>query len=306
MEKKVRKSRKDVIDRLAKKKQGEIVIVNADEEYKKIVEEIYGYLKEGMRSNEIYASLILRDKDLSESKFAKLLEGALQYADIAIHRDRDYMFQLHMNRYENIYYKSVGLVDNWNRQLNKDNHSHWQTIVVKYMQALEALEHKEKLLGLHDKKVVMEFNDQGATIIDNPNMRGATEGLVGYDFSKLSLEEKIELLSLVKECRTVPIDGIQRLTLKKTVIEINPDTGERKVGEEIKTIDIGHEVIPNVVSRMKNVKEIEPEVEIEVDPIIDSRPNPLPAPRSVGDIGKAINKAVMDEFKKKLKEGKKK
>lgn len=300
-----KKKRSALNDRsvIRKKKQGEIPIVQIEtEEYQEKVEEIYGYLKDGMRANEVFAMLVLRDETLTEGKFMKLFNHALEYANVAIHRDRDYTFQLHMDRYEKIYEGSINMQDIWHRQLDPKNGAHWQTIVVKYMQAMEALEKKEKLLGLHDKKFVLEYNDRSATIVTNKLETRGSDSIPGYDFTKLDLKEKTELLSLVKECRTVPVEGVQRVIIKKKIIEINPNTGDRKVGEEQQTIDISHQVMPaNVVKRMQNIKEKEPEKIIPVPDVLDSRPKGLPKSKTAEEVKNNMDLSILEELRNKLK-----
>lgn len=288
---------------VAKTKQGERVDMKAKiAEDKLLMEEVYGYIKDGMKSNEIYAMLVVRDDKMNEGRFLHILRSAYDFAETALYKDRDYTFQLHMDRYEAMYEKSINMVDIWNRKLDPKNGAHWQTIVVKYIQAIEALQHKEKLLGLHDKKVVLEFNDNSATIVTKPETRGA-EGIAGYSFDKLTLDEKIELLSLIKDCRTVPLEGVQRVTIKKTVVEINPDTLERNVAEKVQTIDTTYEELPaNVVKRMTNIKEKDIEEKpLEIPDVIDSR-GPVPKPKTAKELGDAIQNTIMDDLKKKLKE----
>lgn len=285
-------------------------------EYQEKVESIYECIKKGMRRAEIFATLCVTDHELTERGFLELMMYAEKYAENAIHRDRDYVFQLHMGRYEKIYEKALEKADDGHRLFttikgNKEKWAHWQSTVTNYQQALSALNHKEDLLGLHDKRVVLEFNDQKAIVVEKEENRGG-DGVAGYCLDNLTLQEQIELLGLIKDARTIPIEGIQRVVVKTTTIEIDPETGQRKVGQLIQNIDqiqaVEFEEMPeNVQKRMKIVPEEELEMPEEIpNPIKDSLPNNLPKnPKTANEIGKMIQNDVMKKFKDKLKSNKK-
>ena len=266
-------------------------------EYQAKVERIYEYIKQGMRSNEIYAMMIVEDEKLTEKGFLELLRNAYIFAENALHKDRDYVFQLHMERYEQVYEKNMVMVNSWNQPL--DRKRDWAIMCAKYINALNALVSKEKLLGLHDKSVSLEFNQQEAVLNQEQTDRGS---IPGYDIEKLSLEEQKQLLALIKEARTVPIEGVQRVTIKKTVIEINTETGDRNVNDEVETIDIGFEDMPApVVHKFENIPDPEDEPQPEMGPIVIDNV-PKVTPKEADDVKETINKQMLDKFKEKLRE----
>lgn len=266
-------------------------------EYQAKIERIYEYIKQGMRSNEIFAMMIVEDEKLTEKAFIELLRNAYIFAENALHKDRDYVFQLHMDRYEKVYEKNMVMVNSWNQPL--DRRKDWAIMCAKYINALNALISKEKLLGLHDKSVSLEFNEQQVTLTDEQTDRGS---IPGYDIEKLTLAEQKELLTLIKEARTVPIEGIQRVTIKKTVIEINTETGDRTVNDEQETIDIGFEDMPApVVHKFENIPDPEDEPQPEMGPIVIDN-TPKVKPKEADDVKESINKQMIDKFKEKLKE----
>lgn len=270
-------------------------------EYQAKVEQVYQYLKDGMRSNEIYAMMLVDDEKMTETSFNTLLRYAFEYGENALHKDRDYVFQLHMDRYEDIYEKSIQMVDRYNNPL--DVSKHWHIMTAKYVNALNALTSKEKLIGLHDKSVSLEFNEQKAELVEEPNNRGA----IGFDLEALTLSEQKELLELIKECRTVPIEGIQRVVIKKTVIEINTETGDRNVNQEVETHDIAFEEMPApVVNKFEVIPDPEEEKEIEAGPVVIDSRKVKEKPKGAGDLTTALHKSVFDVFKEKLKEKKNK
>jgi len=292
-----------------KKGQGSHEVHKTDTvEYQDKVKEIYQYIKEGLRSNEIYAMLLVEDDRMTESKFIELLKHAHTYAHNELHKDREYMFMLHMARYEEIFSKCMIMEDSWHRPLDKKKD--WHIMTAKYAGAIQALNNKEDLLGLHDKSVVIEFNDQKATVLEVEEKRGA-EGVIGYDLDKLTLEEQVEMLELIKECRTVPIEGIQRVVVKKTVVEIDVN-GERNQLTSVQNIDkvetkdiTFEEMPPDVVSKFKHIDENpEPEPEKKPNEVKDSIPEHIKQANKRGSpeaVGNKINKSLLESFKEKMK-----
>lgn len=282
-------------------------------QYQKKIEEIYEMLKEGIPPSEILASLMIDDDEMTEGKFIPLLKHAYTYADNVLHKDREYIFRLHMSRYEKIYRECMVMTDKWNRPLDPKTKD-WPIIVGKYLSAMKALKAKEDLLGLHEKSFVIEFNDTKATVV---NKEEAFRGLniPGYDLFKLSLEEQIELLSLIKEIRTVPIHGIQRLVVRKTVVQItegNMSTMEKKVNiDDINTVDavFQGELPEDVVSKFEEiVPEPDPEIPgLSDNVIVDGRSEEEKShmPKSAEEVSFSFNrKNVFEDLKKKLKDKK--
>lgn len=273
-------------------------------EYQDKVEMVYEYIKQGMRSNEIFAMLLAEDEEMTETKFMSLLKYAYVFAENAMHKDREYVFQLHMDRYEKIYEQSIQMTDFWGQPL--DRKKDYMIMLSKYTNAMKALHSKEDLLGLHDKSVIIEYNDHKAVVLEQEETRGR-EGVVGYNLDQLSLKEKVEMLHLIKEARTVPIQGIQRVTIKTLKVEINLKTGERTQYttmqniDDVETHEIHFEEMPNdVITPMQKeveIKEIEQHSGIIVHDFVPKGGQST----DLNDIKGKINDNLLENFKKKIK-----
>ena len=279
-------------------------------EYQAIIERVYELLKQGFRSNEILADLMIEDHSLTETKFSRILKHAYQYAENALHKDREYLFKLHMDRYEKIYQQCVVLHDSWHRPL--DPIKDWHIIVMKYRSAMKALKSKEDLLGLHDKSVVIEFNDHTATVIEQETNRGS-EHVAGYDLSQLTIDELSELLALVKETRTLPLEGVQRVVVKRTQLTVDITTGDRS-SEQV--TDIIHEINKKIVFEDMPAEVVSKFQDITKNPdddfidlgeanVIDNVPREYRKKPKISkeDIQKKMQDQALDELKKKLKGG---
>lgn len=227
-----------------------------------LVERVYKYVRDGMRTDEIKAMMLL-EMDYTDEQWEQIVEKTYQVAELSIMKDREYAFQLHMNRYEALYEEAMRLHDAKGIPLvmPKD----FAYIRARYVSALMALKNKEDLIGLHDKQMVLEFNDQKAVVIDKHDGRG--NAAVGFDFERLSLDELKELLELIKSCRSVPLEGVERVVIKQTKIEINMTTGDRTSTLITKNIDnvehvkdITFEEMPEkVIDRVEDITPIEEE-----------------------------------------------
>lgn len=276
-------------------------------EYQQLIERTYELLKQGMSANEIQVTLVVEGHEEVEgdSAFRDLLARAFKFAAIELHKDREYTFQLHMDRYEKIYEQSMVMEDTWHRPLDK--RKDWKLITMKYVNAINALKNKENLLGLHDKKLVLEFNENKAVVLEKKKNTGNGDKLAGYDINKLTLEEKIELLSLIQEARTVPIEGIQRVVVKQIKIEINPDTGERvKSVKETKidnTIDVEFEEMPNKIVD-KFIDTTPPEVVEEESGVIVHDSRPKVEGKELRDVTQQIQNNSLEQLRARLAKNK--
>jgi hypothetical protein len=278
------------------------------EEFKRQVNAVYELIKQGMRSNEIFANMLVDHEDMNEYFFKVLLEEAYRLAEAGLHKDREYTFQLHMERYEKMYEESMKMFNSWNQPL--DPKKDWNIILKKYISAMRALEAKEHLIGLHDKSMVIEFNDQKATVIEKEELRG--NPLPGIQLDNLTLAEQIELLDYIREARTIPMEGIQRVVVKQTKIEINMTDGTRTVGTDVKKIDdveshiqdIEFEEMPeDVVSRFQKIPDKEPPIEevgpgsVHVEDLTDGKTN---SGKSGDDVIQKVKMSALDQLRKKL------
>lgn len=276
-------------------------------EYYNLVKRVYQLLKEGLRTNEVFATLCVEDDAMTETKFIDLARDAYRYAENETLKERETVWQTHMARYENVYEKAMGMRSYYRDiPLDKNNPKDIEQIRVKCTQALAALQYKEELVGLHDKKVILEFKDGEATIIENEKDSG--HGIPGYNLDNLSLDEQIELLAYIKEARIVPITGIQRVVIKTRKIEIDLQSGNRHLIEEVQKIDKLNvrdvefeEMPPEVISKFQDTtpKEVGP----DIDPhIIDSRGTGENKFMYAEDIQQKVQNKVLDELRAKLKE----
>jgi hypothetical protein len=268
--------------------------------YQEIVKRVYDYLIDGMRSNEIYAMLCVEDPHMTEPKFVDILQHAYQYAELALHKDREYVFQLHMERYEKLYSDCLQMVNMWGQPL--DPIKDWHIMTVKYATAISALTNKEKLLGLHDKSVTIELNEKEIEIKQPEETRG--NQLPGIDMTRLTTDEKVELLHLLQESRITPLEGVQKVIVKQTKIEINTETGDRSVIQRIgerNIEDIMYEELPdNVVDKMKLEPRPEEEASLDTSPAVADE---VGEKRGVElkDIHEKIKTNLLSDFKNALK-----
>lgn len=282
--------------------QGGTEVLNVDTPaYQDQVQQVYELLMQGISTEEIYAMLLMDHDDMGRDYFKILCRHAYTIAENNLHKDREYVFQLHMDRYEKMYEQSLIMTNFWGVPLDKKKD--WKIIVARYGNAIRALKAKEDLLGLHDKSVVIEFNDGQATVLEPENNRGK-DGIPGYNIDNLSLEEKVEMLQLIQQSRTVPIEGIQRVVVKSIKIEINPQTGERveirntQNIDKVETHDISFEEMPeDVVSKFEKIPDPEMPIETMLGPqLIDH------AGDKKGSTVDQIKQNIQEKLKKHLAE----
>jgi len=271
------------------------------ETYQALIKRIHDLVLEGVSSYEIYAILVVEtEQQYKKDTFDMHLKDAYLLAENSLHKDLEYTFRLHMDRYESIFNKSIDMTDYWGRPLDlRIGSEDRQVAALKYAAALKALKSKEDLIGLHDKSMTIEFNENKPIVIQNPNEVSRQKSIYW-----LTMEEKIEFLSLLKDARTVPIEGIQRVVIKQTKIEINQNTLERNKFLQTETHDIEFEEMPkDVVSKMEKIERPIPELEPEIGPIVLSEK--IEQKKQIAqDLADKINKNLIDSFKKKMKEKK--
>lgn len=270
--------------------------------YQDKIKFIYQKLKEGVRSNEIFALMLIQEPDLGETRFLKLLKYAYKYFEQQLHKDREYTFALHMDRYEDIFNKCIQFEDMWGVPL--DPKKDWHVISNRLQNALKALKSKEELLGLHDKSMVIEFNDNQAVIIEE---KTESSKIPGYDIEQLSIEETKELLQLIQECRTTPLDGVQRVIVKTTKIEIT--TGNlaqvTQATDNIVTKDIEFEEMPeDIISKIQNITPPEVDPDLKDGPVVINQTGDDKGHNKTEDITKKLKESMLDAFKEKLKQQK--
>lgn len=165
------------------------------------------------------------------------------------------------------------------------------------------------MLGLHDRSMVLEFNDHRAVVVEQSDFEPGRH-VAGFDLDKLTLKDTRQLLDLTQETRTVPIEGVQRVVIKTTKIELS--TGNTitntKMIDNIDTVDIEFEEMPDrVVDRFKDIT---PEKETEefkdgpkiIDIVGDIESKSVEVKQM--EIGDRLNQSAIESFKQKLKEQK--
>lgn len=201
----------------------------------KLIEEIFELLKMGGLPMAIYQHMLLDYPSLREGRFKELLEQAYRYAEVVLQKDREYLFMLHVNRYEELYKSCRELLDYSKRPLDPEKHR--DVMVQKLRGAMRALKSKEDLLGLHDKKMVLELVDNQAFVLEQAEDSHSAGGMVaGIDLGKLDNEELAELLRLTQAARLTPLEGIQRVIIKQSKVTITAE-GTPIVVEEATVID---------------------------------------------------------------------
>lgn len=266
-------------------------------EYQKALEDASSYLRQGWLHNEIYAELLSDIPDLTEVSFATLMKMAYEHAKLTIHRNKEYIFKLHMDRYETLYRKSMEMVDSYQRPLDTKGND-WAIRVAKYSTAMKALKHKEDLLGLHVKDVVIEIDEHSAVMNRKPEIKGRKP----FDISKLSLQEQVELLNLLKQAKISEDDGIRRLVVKKNALQVMDRIPEPASSG---TIDTVYEEMPEkVVDKLQVVVQQQMEEEDVNKNIIDARSQEAKeiTQSTHEQVKKKINSALMEQFKNRLKQ----
>lgn len=276
-------------------------------EYQTLIERTYEYLKEGVRAEEIFKTLVIEDSEMTDMKFGKILNYAYEYGENELHKDREYIFQLHMQRYEDLYRESLIMHDSQHRPLDPTKHA--PIMARKYMTAIKALKSKEDLLGLHDKSVVLEFNDNKAIIVEQESLRGGSNVIEGYEPDRLSNDDLRRLLNLIQKARTVPIEGVQRVSIRQTKVEIsiNNEPISTQITTQIDNIDksiVQFEDMPNnVVEKFTDVTVIEDEEEPEQINIVSDIPKEIKEKggETIEDVKEKLKQNALEQLRQRLK-----
>lgn len=188
--------------------------------------------KEGLNKSMVESILKEEDKRLSDSVLNLIIIEAKNIIDDEYSKQSETIIGLHLTRYDN------EINDLFNRDFSMlDIRSVRKVQVATWMSILDTMFQKEKLLGLHNKKLIVRFNQKNTTIVKSTNER--------YDLSKLTLQEKVDFLSLINKA-------------KKDSNELFGVLSNRKSEDQI-VEDIQHEEIdqPNI----SKIEQIQPEVE---------------------------------------------
>ncbi len=265
--------------------------------YKKAKEDIAVMLRKGYLINEIYAEILLDIEDLPDLSFQRMVRAAYDDIKVTIHRNREYIFKLHMDRYEDTFRKAIDMIGRDQRPLTPK--TDWHEMVGRYIVALKALKHKEDLLGLHNKEVVVEINESEATI----KMAEKSTGKTSFQVDRLSSEEALELLKLLKQAKLNEDEGVRRLVIKKSPLQLLSDNP--KLEDDI--VDTIYEEMPEkVVDKIQTVIETIPPNEADAN-VVDARsPETIKRGRTLEQVQSDMKSNVLEKFKQMLKDKKQK
>lgn len=255
------------------------------EKVSKRTRDIYERLLEGYSRKEVHSHIIFNYPELKSARSREnAIHDAYKYAEVEAFKDKEYTFHTHIDRYDKMYKESM-VMESYNGT-PLDPVEDWQLIVAKYSSALKALKMKEQLLGLHDKNISIEINNRVATVINNTQeTRGA---IGGYDFSKLTLNEKIELLELIKLSRKA-LDGIFPVLIKENevVVTINDEVIQE-------TEDVEYEELPEEVVTKFQKKSPKLDSRPEIDKLKENALSP-------DDVLAKLHQTAKEEFLKVIK-----
>lgn len=267
-----------------RRKSGERLKIVESKEFKAYIDQAVVHINNGWKTGEIFADIITQWPEHNEWFHQKLMSEAYKRIRNTLHRDREYIFQLHMNRYEDLYKQTMIMEDFFHRPL--EPRRDYEVIKFKLTTAMKILKQKEDLVGLHNKDVVIEIENNNTTVIsDKPG---------GIKLANLTLEERIELLGYLKQTRTVPIEGERQVLIKKKVsgemqtiqavaVDTEFDELPEKVVDKIKT-DYGKKKIHYIEAPL-------------VEDLVDrSKPN-----RTLKDVTESIDEGIKKKFEKLMK-----
>ena len=179
-------------------------------------------------------------------------------------RDREFVIANHINRYN----KEIKRLFN----IDVSEFNKWKAAEMKtyaYFNLLEVLQQKEKVLGLHSKRLHIKINNE-----INLKTKKETPTL---NLSALTLQEKIELYHLLQESE-----------IDQENMSIIPSTKHKVNKEEIEDAEYVEE-LPNIDSI--KAKEISPTKEVD-------------NPNTLLTLQEKLAQANLKAFEKKIKEAK--
>lgn len=154
----------------------------------KTIYRILDWYKEGLLRFAII-EILREEKTFSDGQIDDLLNECSGIVYEQFSTKSASVIGLHLKRYD----KQI------NSLLNKDYNRYEMKIRFKmksiaFMNALDTLYQKEKLLNLHSKQTIIRFNQRNNINVVVPEKKAK------YDLSTLTLEEKIDFLALVEKC----------------------------------------------------------------------------------------------------------
>lgn len=267
--------------------------VGSDAYLNPAVEFVFQKLKEGHAVEVIHQFLALDFPTVRAARYPEVLRVAYNYGAAALHKDRDFVFHLHAARYETIYLRSL-VMEHDRRPVPLDPAKDAPKMVGKLRTAAKALRQQEELLGLHDKRLVVEVTDSEVFLLDQgaagtPGPRELSpRSVAGLDLSQLETAEVARLLGLLQRSRTTPLEGVQRVVVRQTKVELVAGGLVRYEEERAVTpvtldaewvADLPAPVLDQVADAERPIGE-----RVDLSGVRDLRSRPLPDARSLEEL----------------------
>ena len=216
---------------------------------------------------------------------------AYETLKIEANKEKAHAFAVHLGRYEKIYKTSrdkfIEIAKSEDEEEDDEEvkwNPSWKALANLQMTMIQALKYREDLIGLHDKKLNIQINNNVAKIYDKKTAKSATS----FDTSKLTFKEKLELRELLEESRLSTIEGVF------PVILVDHSKYTEEVDAEFTLVkdNKGGEPLPeDVISKMKDISV--PEKKVTVIPKL-----------TIQDVKNKLEKTQNEEFLLLLKAAK--
>ncbi len=233
------------------------------------------YLKKGLSTFEVIE--VLMDKGFAKSTSATYTSFAVDMLREEYEKDKTTMIGLHLKRYDNIY------LDNFDPKLpdNIPVNIRRSVKIDRNAIAMESLMNKEKLLGMHTDNFFIQINNIKKEKEEERNILESK-----LDFSKLEVEELIELKSLIQK-------GIEDDSL--TIIRRDRENEEDN--QEVEYIDY-KEVRKSSIKEVEEERVIEEKIEIKEDFIDVGEKLKLSQQKEIIKSMEGTGSKLLDEYKK--------
>jgi len=168
--------------------------------FNNVINDVIDLYRKGYLQKEMIEK-ICTDHDISVRYAYHFLDKGSAIIEKKIKRfDKKYLFGLHLTRYERVFKEQMDFLEN-----EVTASTDYKQFVNAVQACLQALYHKERMLGLRDGNAIIINNE----VI----VKGDARGKRNYDFTLdvLDFEEKKEMLGLIKKSRNVQLDGVWEL-----------------------------------------------------------------------------------------------
>ncbi len=155
----------------------------------------YKFLATGLSAYEV--GVKLKDEEsISCKAAADSIVAAYKLAEADYAQDTESVMAVHLLRYDAVYDRARSGI----KELEgEDPETFAKLAPLRYVEVLEALYNKERLLGFHDRKVSINVSTTNIEV---------SGGIPSVDFSGFTLSELKDFRSLLDGCRSVPLEGI--------------------------------------------------------------------------------------------------